>query len=114
MIEYRSIPDGNEQGMQACLAEGYPFAFGFAVYRSMWDVGLDGRWPGTRGPIDGYHAVAAWGYDFNPGAFGFANGGWIVRNSWDITWGHNGYFYVPRSFMSVEAFDCWTIRKLTR
>lgn len=113
-LEYLAIVDGDVNGMQACLAAGYPFAFGFAVYESFWDIGLDGRWDGERGIIDGYHAVAAWGYDFNSGAFGFTNGGWIVRNSWGLLFGDDGYYYVPREYMRDEAFDCWTIRKVVR
>lgn len=114
VMEYREIAQGSERDMQGCLAEGYPFTYGFAVYESFWEIGSDGRWPGTRGGIDGYHAVAIWGYDFTVGAFGFANGGWIVRNSWSSNWGNKGYFYVPRTYMSVEAFDCWTVRKVFR
>lgn len=113
-IEYLSVEDGNEQAMVACLAEGYPFTYGFAVYRSFWNVGADGRWDGTPGVIDGYHAVDAWGYDFRAGAFGFDEGGWIIRNSWSTDFGDQGYFYVPRVYMSVDAFDCWTIRKVVR
>ena len=113
-LEYRSVLDGNEQDMRACIAEGYPFVYGFAVYNTFWNIRSDGKWLGERGPIDGYHAVACWGYDFRPGAFGFPLGGWIIRNSWSNEWGHNGYFYVPRPYMSIEAFDCWTIRKVKR
>lgn len=114
LIEYRAIQDGSESSMQSCLAEGFPFTYGFAVYDTFWDIGPDGTWAGTRGSIDGYHAVCAWGFDFRAGAFGFANGGWIIRNSWGLDWGDDGYFYVPRSYMSVEAFDCWTVRKVVR
>lgn len=114
VLEYRAVPEGNEQAMQACIAEGFPFAYGFAVYDSFWDVGSDGIWSGRRGDIEGYHAVAAWGYDFTAGAYGFPNGGWIVRNSWGAEWGDDGYFYVPRNYMSVEAFDNWTVRKVVR
>lgn len=113
-LEYLSVEDGSELAMRSCLAEGYPFAYGFAVYRSFWAVGFEGRWWGERGEIDGYHAAACWGYDFRAGAFGFPDGGWIMRNSWGAGWGAVGYFYVPRGYMSAEAFDCWTIRRMFR
>lgn len=114
LVEYLSVEDGNEQAMVACLSEGYPFTYGFAVYDSFWNVGSNGAWDGRVGTIDGYHAVDAWGYDFRPGAFGFDDGGWIVRNSWDLDFGDRGYFYVPRHYMALEAFDCWTARKVVR
>lgn len=113
-LEYLRIAEGDVTAMQACLADGYPFAYGFAVYRSFWTIGQDGRWEFSQGIVDGYHAVAAWGYDFRPGAFGFDEGGWIIRNSWDDDWGDDGYFYVPRYYLPSEAFDCWTIRKMYR
>lgn len=112
-IEYRAV-SVSEQAMRACVAEGYPFAFGFAVYESFWGIGSDGRWEGVRGNIDGWHAVAVWGYDFTPNAFGFPDGGWIVRNSWGLGFGDFGYYYVPRRYMEAEAVDCWTIRKVSR
>ena len=114
ILEYRALVEGSEQDMQACLAEGFPFVYGFAVYDSFWTIGAGGSWSGIRGSIDGYHAVCCWGYDFRPGAFGFTQGGWIIRNSWGVGWGDHGYFYVPRTYMSVEAFDCWTVRKVVR
>ena len=106
--------DGNEAAMAACLAEGYPFTYGFAVYRSFWDIGTDGHWTGEKGPIDGYHAVDAWGYDLRPGAYGFPNGGYKIRNQWGPGWGDHGYFYVSREYMHAETFDCWTVRKVVR
>ena len=112
VLEYRSVSDTSERDMQACLAEGYPFVFGFAVYESFWQIDTDGWWTGERGGIDGYHAVACWGYDFrdtNP-----ARQHWIIRNSWGTGWGDGGYFYVPRAWLPLEAFDCWTVRRVTR
>ena len=114
VLEYLSVAGGDGAHMVACLAEGYPFTYGFAVYRSFWDIGADGRWDGAQGAIDGYHAVDCWGYDFRAGAFGFDEGGWITRNSWGEEWGDAGYFYTPRHYMAAEAFDCWTVRKVVR
>lgn len=113
-LEYMAVGDGDEGAMMACLAEGYPFTYGFAVYKSFWGIGGDGRWSGEAGGIEGYHAVDCWGYDFRAGAFGFPAGGWIIRNSWSTSWGDAGYFYVPRVYLPDEAFDCWTVRKVVR
>lgn len=115
-IEYRSIVDTSERDMQACLAEGYPFTFGFAVPRSFLSVPSHGGWqPRPDEPIVGYHAVVAVGYDFSPDAFAsWAGGCWIVRNSWSEGWGREGHFLVPRTWLPLEAFDCWTIRRVTR
>lgn len=111
VLEYRAIDDRSERDMQACLAEGYPFAYGFAVYTSFWEIGDNGIWSGAPGPIDGYHAVVCVGYDFRPSSP--LGGHWIVRNSWSPGWGDHGHFYVPRGYMSNEAFDCWTVRRVS-
>lgn len=103
-LEYKAIQEGNEDAMRICLGEGYPFAFGFAVYESFWRIGADGQWSGERGRIDGYHAVVAVGYTEKH---------WIIRNSWGIEFGDRGHFYVPRGWMNNEAYDCWTVRKVT-
>lgn len=103
VLEYLSIPDTDEDAMRACIAEGFPFAFGFTVYQSFWQIGDDGMWSGERGPIDGYHAVTAVGYTATH---------WIIRNSWSTGWGDQGHFYVPRGFMQNEAYDLWTARRV--
>lgn len=112
VLEYRAIDDRSEQDMMACLAEGYPFAYGFAVYESFGEISGSGWWNGTPGPIDGYHAVTCVGYDFRPDAPGGPH--WHVRNSWSVGWGDRGHFHVPRGYMAQEAFDCWTVRLVSR
>jgi C1A family cysteine protease len=95
--------------LKGCLADGYPFVFGFTVYESFEgpEVAKTGVVP-LPGPGDaaiGGHAVLAVGYDDNEERF-------IVRNSWGPGWGMNGYFTLPYSYVTNSnlADDLWTIR----
>lgn len=111
-IHYARIGRSLKQ-MQACLAEGYPFAVGLAVHKtfesalvkrtgviSLPDVGRD--------PLLGGHAMLVVGYSEDSRHF-------IVRNSWGERWGDRGYCYVPYRYMLDPnlAWDLWTVRGLT-
>ena len=95
--------------MKGCLAAGYPFAFGFAVYDSFMSsaVAQTGHvpMPGPDEDLLGGHAVLAVGYDDAAHRF-------IVRNSWGSAWGMKGYFTMPYAYLLEEqlADDFWTIR----
>ena len=95
--------------LQDCLASGYPFVFGFAVYESFEspEVAKTGIMPipNKNEKLLGGHAVMAVGYDDNKGAF-------IVRNSWGPEWGDKGYFYMPYEFMISSDYcsDFWTVQ----
>jgi C1A family cysteine protease len=95
--------------MKGCLASGYPFVFGFAVYESFMSsiVARTGRapMPGPKERQLGGHAVAAVGYDD-------AKQWFIVRNSWGPKWGSQGYFTLPYAYLVDENLsdDFWTIR----
>ena len=95
--------------LQGCLAEGYPFVFGFSVYESFMSavVKQTGIMPmphiSTERMIGG-HAVLAVGYDDTKQAF-------LVRNSWGTQWGLSGYFWMPYAYAtSRQASDFWTVR----
>jgi len=94
--------------MLTCLAEGYPFVFGFAVYESFESpqVRRTGVVPMPRKDEvqTGGHAVMAIGYDQ-------ANRRFLVRNSWGIRWGMAGYFTIPFAYLEALAGDFWTIRR---
>ncbi len=96
--------------MRTCLAEGYPFVFGFSVYES-----FQSQQVAKTGVMDmpqhgeralGGHAVMAVGYDDAEKRF-------IVRNSWGTKWGMKGYFTMPYHYLSDRNLsdDFWTIRK---
>jgi C1A family cysteine protease len=97
------------QEMKMCLAEGYPFVFGFTVYESFESAKV-----AKTGQLDlpkpseqsvGGHAVMAAGYDDATKRF-------LIRNSWAADWGLRGYFTMPYEYLSDRnlADDFWTIR----
>jgi C1A family cysteine protease len=95
--------------MEACLADGYPFVFGFTVYDSFEspEVAKTGilNMPAKSEKVAGGHAVVAVGYNHAQQRF-------IVRNSWNTTWGQKGYFTIPYAYLLNEHLsdDFWTIR----
>jgi C1A family cysteine protease len=96
--------------MRACLAEGFPFIFGFTVYES-FDTQAVARtgivnMPKRNEQVLGGHAVLAVGYDHSKQRF-------IVRNSWGTDWGMKGYFTMPYKYLSDRNLsdDFWTIRR---
>lgn len=107
-IQYLSVQQSALQ-LKGCLADGFPFVFGFTVYSSFMNIGSDGIMimPLSSDSVEGGHAVMAVGYDEKQKAY-------IVRNSWGLDWGVKGYFYMPYDYMhnSDLSDDFWTIRKV--
>jgi C1A family cysteine protease len=95
--------------MRACLAEGYPFVFGFTVYESFesQQVAKTGvlTMPQQDEKVVGGHAVLAVGYNDSEKRF-------TIRNSWGTSWGLQGYFTMPYDYMSNHklAGDFWAVR----
>ena len=94
--------------MLVCLADGYPFVFGFTVYESFETekvkrTGIVPMPKKDERPVGG-HAVLAVGYNQKQKRF-------LVRNSWGKAWGKDGYFTMPYEYLETQAADFWTIRK---
>ena len=99
------------QQMRRCLAEGYPFVFGFSVYE-----GFESDTVAKTGKLDlpqpsekqlGGHAIMAVGYDD-------ATKRLTIRNSWGTDWGLKGYFTMPYDYANNSnlADDFWTLRTM--
>jgi C1A family cysteine protease len=97
--------------MKSCLAEGFPFVFGFTVYESFESpaVARTGRLnlPRPQERLLGGHAVMAVGYDDAAKRF-------TIRNSWGADWGLAGYFTMPYAYLDSRdlADDFWTLRTM--
>ena len=94
--------------IRACLADGFPFVFGFSVYSSFMsdEVVQTGIMPIPEKDESmlGGHAVMAAGYDDDRRLL-------LVRNSWGKKWGEGGYFWMPYDYIdSKNCSDFWTIR----
>jgi C1A family cysteine protease len=95
--------------MQGCLADGYPFVFGFTVYDSFESAKVAKTgivpMPSSGEKVAGGHCVAAVGYQD-------ANRVFIIRNSWGKGRGMRGYCTMPYEYLlnSHLASDFWTIR----
>lgn len=95
--------------MHTCLADGFPFVFGFTVYQSFESAAVANsgvlNLPTTRERVVGGHAVMAVGYDDTVRRF-------LVRNSWGANWGKRGYFTMPYAYLSDRNLsdDFWTVR----
>lgn len=109
-IQYMRVNQSLSQ-LKGCLAEGFPFVFGFAVYESFVSgkVEKTGEVPMPRAGEEflGGHAVLAVGYDEPAQRF-------IVRNSWGRSWGKGGYFTMPYPYLTQSSLsrDFWTIRRV--
>lgn len=106
---YMRIDNSNLVLLKGCLADGFPFVFGFTVFDSFMSsaVAKNGimPMPTTQEQVQGGHAVMAVGYDDAKGQF-------ICRNSWGTSWGEKGYFFMPYAYITNTNLcdDFWTIR----
>jgi C1A family cysteine protease len=107
-ILYQRLRPSIDQ-LKGCLADGFPFVFGFSVYESFETAAVaktgEVPLPGPREALLGGHAVVAVGYDEPRQRF-------VLRNSWGTAWGLKGYFTMPYEYLLDGGLsdDFWTIK----
>lgn len=109
--EYLRLDNTKLAVLKSCLAEGFGFVFGFAVYESFESdvVAKTGMMPMPKKTEKNFggHAVFCVGYDDSKQRF-------IVRNSWGPSWGDGGHFYMPYAYVTNNSLcdDFWTLRRV--
>ena len=115
IVKYERLKHDIQQ-FRACLRAGFPFAFGFELYPSFKDKDKhkDGWMPlpseeEIQAGVYTLHAVLAVGYNVTIKRI-------TVLNSWGDTWGDNGYFYMPYSYINDidRALNFWKIEKVEK
>ncbi|MEY4904472.1 MAG: hypothetical protein RLZZ292_2287 [Bacteroidota bacterium] len=109
-LDYKSVSNTLSE-LKRCIINQRAVVFGFNVYTSFLSksVALSGIMPLPKGneACEGGHAVCVIGYDDVRQAF-------LVRNSWGKTWGINGSFWMPYSFItSYECDDFWNLNVIS-
>jgi C1A family cysteine protease len=109
--------DGRDEGggatletVRSFLAAGYPSAFGFSVCTSL-SPDAEIPFPTVFDAVRGGQAVMAVGYDDNR-RIRSDKGALLIRSSWGIGWGDQGYGWLPYSYVREQlASDFWTLIK---
>jgi C1A family cysteine protease len=88
----------------------HPVVFGFLVFTYGNNFG-EFRLPKIGESPSGGHAVMAVGYDDDREIEG-SKGALMLRNSWGIDWGENGYGWLPYDYiLHFMSNDFWTLFK---
>ena len=87
-----------QDSIETALAAGDPVVIGIPVYNNFFYVTATGNgyYSTTSGAFDGYHAIAALGYNSQ---------GLVIENSWGAGWGDGGYATLSWSFVNSDVFD---------
>jgi len=94
-----------QRAIETTLAEGTPVVIGIPVYENFFYIGSpeEGFYARASGPLEGYHAIVALGYDSR---------GLVIENSWGTGWGASGYAKLSWSFINQYVFDAVAVGPL--
>lgn len=110
-VSYFRIQTGNLIQMKSCLAAGFPFVLGIALYESFYQAdennGVVSMPSSNLDNMLGGHCILCVGYNDATRKF-------IIRNSWGPNCGDKGHYYLPYEYLTNPnlADDMWTIRSV--
>jgi len=87
--------------IKRALHEYAPVVVGLWVYRNWTEVKDDGHIPEGGEQKTGGHAMVIVGYQEDE---------FILRNSWGINWGENGYGYFSKEYLEQNCDSAWLIQ----
>ena len=87
-----------QTSIETALAAGDPVVIGIPVYANFEYQGAanNGYYAGISGSFEGYHAIAALGYNAQ---------GLVIENSWGTTWGDGGFATLSWAFVNGYVMD---------
>ena len=85
-----------------------PVVIGIACFREIFFVDGKGQLPYPNNPDEvlGGHAVCAVGFNDRTQKI-------YAKNSWGESWGRNGYFSIPYSYINDFMWDAWVAKDLS-
>jgi C1A family cysteine protease len=101
---YFSIQPGNMASVRNALNNGCPVVFGMPTDTNYARLKNDNAYVDKVEGSTGFHAQIIVGY-LNRDNIRY----YIVRNSWDDTWGDKGYSYINEDVIKDKGFDLWTL-----
>jgi cathepsin L len=98
---YQKLPPNDYEAVMVALANVGPLAIN--VQADVWSDYEKGVFDGCKNysNVDIDHVVQLVGYGTDPKAGDY----WLVRNSWDVTWGEAGYIRLKRSASAACGDD---------
>ncbi len=91
--------------IEGALAAGDPVVIGIPVYLNFEELGSAnaGYYGSTSGPLLGYHAITALGYNSN---------GLVIENSWTTAWGNSGFATLGWGFVNADVDEAVAVGNL--